>query len=64
MNPKEKAESLMIIFKDYKLAYSCTEECVGALYDEGIREPQYWYDVQEELDRLNLKSLLSELAKS
>lgn len=54
----------MLIFKDYKLAYSCTEECVGALYDEGIREPQYWYDVQEELDRLNLKRLLSELAKS
>lgn len=35
-----------------KCAYACTEEIIMRLYDEGIREPQFWYDVQDELNKL------------
>ena len=30
----------------------CTEEIIGELYDRGIRETQYWYNVQDELKEL------------
>lgn len=53
MDPKEKAQELLLIFNNnYKLAYACTEEIIGALYDEGIRKPQCWYDVQTEINLL------------
>lgn len=51
MNPKEKAIQLI---KDFGInAYLVTEEIVMGLYDEGIKEPQYWYDVQKEIDLFN-----------
>lgn len=33
-------------------AQVCTEEIIIELYDNGIREPQFWYEVQRELDAL------------
>ena len=53
--PQEKASSLLAKFKTYEFAYLCTEEVIGGLYDEGIREPEYWYSVQKELDTLSGK---------
>ena len=53
MTAKEKAIELVTTFLgSYYLAYKCTEEIIGVLYDEGIREPKYWYEVQKEIDKL------------
>lgn len=49
----DKAKQLFADFNsDYNLAYKCTEEIVMGLYDFGIREPEYWYEVQRELDKI------------
>lgn len=50
-SPIEKAQQLISDF-GIDLAYKCTEEIIGALYDEGNRQPQYWYDVQTEINNI------------
>ena len=35
-----------------KLAYACTEQIIMALHEHGIREPQYWYDIQSEIEKI------------
>jgi len=60
--PQEEAKQLVVEFEKIlggisfdnhiyneviKCAYLCIERIVIGLHDQGIREPQYWYDVQE-----------------
>ncbi len=50
MTPQEKAQELYEYFGDK--VDKVTEEIIGALYDEGRTRPQYWYDVQEEINKI------------
>lgn len=52
-DPNIKARELVDLFKSKELAYNCTEEIIGALYDVNIRQPEYWYKVQEEINLLS-----------